>query len=126
MPILKYNTTTLPKHKDKDAIIQFILDNRPYYSYEELIELVYMKYNFKFQSRRLLIHNLNIRNIKKEKNKVSFKTINIESIYRFIPDIERAKTAKTRKDKKESRYENYFKDKLKRLENIGKDINNES
>ena len=121
MPKLKGNNVTFPKHKYYQDILNFIDENYNYYNHKELIELIYWKFGYIFYDVRILKHNLKIRGIKKPIS-TKFKTVHIESIYRFIPSIQKQLDAKQKKEKKEEKYEEQIRTKLERIKNIGKEI----
>ena len=114
----KCNKTIFRNYEKRDEILDYIRENINYYSYEELLELIKIRYDFTWSSSTLLVGVLKKYGIKKPKQ-IPMKTIHIESVFRFIDDIEKKLNAKKNKEEKEEKYAKQIEEKLQRLKRIG-------
>lgn len=101
----------------KDEIIEYLKNNSDYYSYDELLELLHMHFNFTWSDKSLLLGVFKKYGIPKP-NKIPMKTIHIESIFRCLPEVERMLNAKNLKKEKEDKYAKQIQDKLDRLKQM--------
>ena len=101
----------------KDELLDYLRQNVDYYTYEELLELLEMHFGYTWSSITLLTGIMKKYGIKVPK-RIALKTIHIESVYRFIPDIERMLNAKNLKREKDERYSDKIQEKLNRLKQM--------
>lgn len=101
----------------KEELLEYLRQNVDYYTSEELLELLYMEFGFTWSDVTTMCLILAKYNIKRGK-KPAMKTIHIESVYRFIPDIERMLNAKNIKKEKESKYDKKIQEKLDKLKQM--------